>query len=373
MATISKTSEGTWRVQVRMKGWPPIGRTFRTKRDAEDWGRRTEDEMVRGVFIQRAPSERMTVSSAIERYLAEVSPHKRPTTHQTELLRAKFLDAYFGAYSLAAVTPDLVGKYRDGRLAGSLKLGGKGAPLSASSVRIELALLSHIFTTAMREWNIGLSFNPVKSTRKPTPAPGRNRRLNPEEERRLLAAADAHSNPMLGWIVRIGLETGMRSSEITTLRIRQVDLDGASVHIEETKNTVPRYVPLSIEAKRVFKMALSHATRPKGSDLIFFGEPGRDGKRRPYVFNPAWAIVKRKADVGDLHFHDLRHEAVSRWVEMDFSDQKVAAMSGHLSMQMMKRYTHLRTKDLATELNERKKQLALRSASPSKPDDPPTS
>jgi hypothetical protein len=77
MATLVKTPSGTWKAVIRKVGFPTATKTFRTKRDAEDWSRRTEDEMVRGVYIQRAPAERMTVADALKRYLAEVSPTKR--------------------------------------------------------------------------------------------------------------------------------------------------------------------------------------------------------------------------------------------------------------------------------------------------------
>jgi hypothetical protein len=60
MATIVKTPAGTWKAVIRKTGWPTNAKTFRTKRDAEDWSRRTEDEMVRGVYIQRSGSERLT-------------------------------------------------------------------------------------------------------------------------------------------------------------------------------------------------------------------------------------------------------------------------------------------------------------------------
>lgn len=65
MATIVKTPSGTWKALIRKTGWPATAKTFRTKRDAEDWARRTEDEMVRGMYIQRAPAERMTVEAAL--------------------------------------------------------------------------------------------------------------------------------------------------------------------------------------------------------------------------------------------------------------------------------------------------------------------
>jgi hypothetical protein len=84
---------------------------------------------------------------------------------------------------------------------------------------------------------------------------------------------------------------------------------------------------------------------------VFFGEPGRDGKRRPYQFAKIWSGIKETIGIADLHFHDLRHEAVSRLVEGGLSDQKVAMISGHQSMQMLRRYTHLRAEELVATLD----------------------
>ena len=60
----------------------------------------------------------------------------------------------------------------------------------------------------------------------------------------------------------------------------------------------------------------------------------------------------KRANIENFHFHDLRHEAVSRFVEIGLSDQEVAAISGHKSMQMLRRYTHLRTEDLVEKLDQ---------------------
>lgn len=352
MATIVKTPSGTWKAVIRKTGWPTTSKTFRTKRDAEDWARRTEDEMVRGLFVQRAPSERLTLETAMRRYLAEVTPTKRPQTQSSEMRRSVPVIKFFGKYSLAAITPDLIAQYRDTRLAGEDRMkNGQPQPRAANTVRLELALLGHMFTIAVKEWGIGLTYNPVLNIRRPAPGPGRNRRLTPDEETRLLAAVDQHSNPMLGWIVRIAIETGMRSSEITTLRRSQVALDRRIVRLIETKNTQPRTVPLSLAATEYFRQALSNPIRPIDTDLIFFGEPGRDSKRRPYQFTVVWMRLKKELGIDDLRFHDLRHEAISRFVEAGLSDQKVAAISGHKSMQMLRRYTHLRAEDIVCELD----------------------
>ncbi len=112
-----------------------MAKTFRTKRDAEDWSRRTEDEMVRGVYIQRSGSERMTLEAAIKRYLSDITPTKKLIEH-------------LGKYSLAALSADIIAGYRDKRL-NELSRGGT---ISNNTVRLELTLLSHLYTVALQEW-----------------------------------------------------------------------------------------------------------------------------------------------------------------------------------------------------------------------------
>lgn len=231
MATLVTTDSGTWKAVIRKAGWPTTAKTFRTKRDAEDWSRRSEDEMVRGAYIQRATADRMTVEVALKRYLAEVVPTKRGHLPTCACKARKHL----GKYSLAALTPELIAKFRDMRLAGEDRLSstGKPQPRANNTVRLDLALLGHLYTVAIKEWGVGLPANPVMNIRRPAPGPGRNRRMTSEEESNILAAVDAHSNPMLGWIVRIALETGMRTSEIVTLRRAQVEVDRRIIRLLE--------------------------------------------------------------------------------------------------------------------------------------------
>jgi len=303
------------------------------------------------MYIHRASAERMTVEAALKRYLTEVTPTKHASTQVGEQKQAQVLVRHLGKYSLAALNAETVAQFRDTRLARDVDETGKVIPRSNNTVRLELALLSHLFTVAIKEWGIGLPFNPVSNIRRPAPGSGRNRRLNQEEQNRLLLAIDKHSNPMFGWIVRIAIETGMRLSEIITLRIRQVDIDRRVVRLDHTKNSSPRTVPLTSEATRLFAEALANPLQPAETQLVFFGEPGRDGIRRPYLFDTAWTDAKISAGLEDFRFHDLRHEAVSRFVEAGLSDQEVSAISGHKSMQMLKRYTHLRAEDLVQKLD----------------------
>ncbi|MCZ2156514.1 MAG: site-specific integrase [Bryobacterales bacterium] len=342
MATITRTPSKTWKALIRKQGWPTTIKTFRTKRDAADWARRTEDEMVRGIYIDRGPSVRLTLEAAFKRYLAEVSPTKSPGTPKRERIRAKPLIDDLGDYSLGAINSERIATYRDDRLA-----AGK----SKNTVRLELALLSHLYTVAIREWRLGL-VNPVAIVRKPPADPGRNRRLLPDEETALLKVCDKVSNPMLGWIVRLAIHTGMRAGEIQTLRCDRINIERRVIRLDSTKNGSARTVPLTQAAAEVAQAALANSSRPKDTELVFWGEPGQDGERRPYEFNPSWRRALDKAGIKGLRFHDLRHEAVSRLIEAGLGDQEVAAISGHKSMQMLKRYTHLRAEDLVERLDQ---------------------
>jgi len=138
VATITKNASSNWKAFVRKSGWPAAIKTFRTKRDAEDWARRVEDEMVRGVYIDRTPSERATLRTALMRYLAEVSPTKDIGAAEREESTAKPILDTLGSYSLAAITPPLIADYRDRRMATSSPKTGR--LLSAGAVSLELAL-----------------------------------------------------------------------------------------------------------------------------------------------------------------------------------------------------------------------------------------
>ncbi|RYD77342.1 MAG: hypothetical protein EOP84_15645, partial [Verrucomicrobiaceae bacterium] len=133
---------------------------------------------------------------------------------------------------------------------------------SNNTVRLELALLGHLYSTAIKEWGLGLTFNPVASVRKPKPGKGRERRFVGDEEDRLLGAINAHSNPMLGWIARIAVETSMRKSEIAELTLSQVDLIKRVVHLPDTKNNDFRTVPLNKRATDAMQSAVLNVKLP---------------------------------------------------------------------------------------------------------------
>ena len=123
MPTIVKTPSGTWKALVRKTGFPTTIKTFRLKKDAEDWARRAEDEMVRGMFVRRAPAEKLTCAKAIERYLAEVSTTKRPGTQSREVKRVAPPIAFFGRYPTAGCHANRAAGPGSGPTPTTLKMG----------------------------------------------------------------------------------------------------------------------------------------------------------------------------------------------------------------------------------------------------------
>lgn len=156
---------------------------------------------------------------------------------------------------------------------------------------------------------------------------------------------------MLGWMIRMALATAMRVGEIQRLRHSDVDPKRRTALLRDTKNNQGRTVPLSAGAVAVLREALGNPIRPIGCNLIFFGEPGRDGNRRGFEYGPSWRQAKKDEVITNLRFHDLGHEAVSRLVQLSLSDREVAAISGYKSMQMLRRYTYLRGEDLVMRLD----------------------
>ncbi|MDA8206124.1 MAG: site-specific integrase, partial [Thermaerobacter sp.] len=107
--------------------------------------------------------------------------------------------------------------------------------------------------------------------------------------------------------------------------------------IPETKTGTPRRIPLSTTALAVLDGL------PRRLDGRVFGVHTGSISR-------AFAEVCKAANIEGLTFHDLRHEATSRLFERGLNPMQVAAITGHKTLQMLKRYTHLRAEDLVVML-----------------------
>jgi integrase len=316
-----------WQVKIRRKGFPPVSKTFVRRADAERYARQAEADMDKGVFVSLDEAHAVTLHDLIERFRREVAPKYRGR-HVSSIL--SMLDARLGRLSPAALTATRVAAYRDARLADGL---------SGDSVRKELNMLSKLLKTAMREWGIALPANPVAVVSKPPPSKARDRRLEGDEEARLLASLDQCRNRYMRPLAQFAIETAMRQGEILKLRWRDVDFKRRVAMLCDTKNGEDRAVPLSSRAVQI----LQSLPRDLHDERVF---PVSQS-----LVVQAWGHAVKRAGIENLRFHDLRHEALSRLAERgNLSVLELAAVSGHKTLQMLKRYTHLRAEDLARKL-----------------------
>jgi integrase len=144
--------------------------------------------------------------------------------------------------------------------------------------------------------------NPVKLIRKPKLPPGRDRRLAPGEEPKLLLAC----HPALLPIVKLAIETAMRRSELVGLQWQDVNLGKRIAHLRDTKNGTARSVPLSAVAVGVLCSQAAPQSPPSGTLKVW------SGVDEVWVTRAFTAAARRAGCVG-LRFHDLRHEATSRY------------------------------------------------------------
>lgn len=323
MASITKR-DGKWQARVRRRGFPEQTERFATKAAAERWAREIEGRIDDGSFAPGArEAGRITLGEALQRYLNEVTKKKK--SHRPELLKIEAIRRHeiaqrtfgsLGSHDFASFRDEL--EERD---------------LASDTVRLYLAPLSHLYTVARKEWGYSGLRNPLEDVARPSPGPGRDRRLHEGELDRLLLAEGAPR--WLPAVITLAIETAMRRSEIASLT--DGCIRGNVARLALTKNGTARDVPLSSDA-----LAAIASLRALGGGSLRMPEAG--------AMTRAFAAACDAAKIEDLRLHDLRHEATSRLFERGLSIAEVAAVTGHKTWAMLRRYTHPKASVIAEKL-----------------------
>ena len=323
MATFRKRS-GAWQVRLQRKGFPEVTKTFTTRSEATAWARVIESEMDRGVFVNRAAAETTTFSELLTRYLNEITPHKKYSSIESYRIKA-WLRCPLAKRFMSTLRSSDFASWRDVRIKDGM---------SPNTLKLEFAIISHLYFIARAEWGFESLENPIRYLRMPKLPNGRSRRVSDEEVELLIQ----HSGSLdLSPILKLAIETGMRRGEIASLTWKTVDLNKRILELKDTKNGDNRFVPLS-------SIAMSILTSiPRRIDGRLFG-------MTPHAITYAFIRACKRAALKDLHFHDLRHEAVTRLFEKGLNVMEVGSVSGHKTLQMLQRYTHLRVENLLERL-----------------------
>lgn len=327
MATITNR-DGRWQAKVRRRGYPTKSRTFMRRADAEGWARKIEREMDAGAWRDTDEAERTTLAEGLIRWQDEVLPDLAPSTQVADRNRIRQLIRY----PIARIA---LARLRSADLAEFIK-ERRAENAGPNTIRLDLSQISRVFGTARESWGMDGLQNPVGALgrSKPRIPRGRERRLRPGEEDRLMAAAD----PLFRPIIQFALATCARRGEIADLAWDNVTLTRRTMRLIDTKNRTDRTVPLSGPAREILE------TVPRMIDGRVFGMADDQ-------ITKTMTRVRKAAGIEDLRFHDLRHEAISRLFERTrLTERQIAQISGHKTAQMLWRYAHLRADDLVEAL-----------------------
>jgi len=321
LASIMKRN-GRYTARVRRQGTPVQTKTFDLTSDARRWAAETERQIDLGHLI----TNDCTVGQLLERYGREVTPTKRGF-YVEKYIVSRLRRTWLSDIWLSKLNSGHLARYRDERL----------KEVGASACNRDLSIISHAIRIAMSEWGFNLPGNPATNLRKPSQSKGRTRRLEGDEEHRLLMACRASDNLYLAPLVTLAVETAMRRGELLGLHWDDVYLDQGYVHLPTTKNGTSRDVPLSPTARQTIE-ALPRAI----SGVVI--------PVHPEALKGLWHRAIRRADITGLRFHDLRHEATTRFFEKGLNVMEVASITGHKDLRMLQRYVQLRPTDLALKL-----------------------
>lgn len=327
MATFQERS-GAIRVLIRKRGFPVITKTFDNKAQAKQWAVDTEARMNAGLYKDTREAENMTVGEALDRYEREESIEKKG--YRQEANRIKLFKRYpIVKYSLLTLTVEGVSKYVQQR---------KAEGMSSSTITKELAIISHLYTVAKAKWGMSFLENPVIRGVRPKASKGRDRRLEEGELEKLLKFSKTDT---MRTIITLAVETAMRRAEIVGIRLKDINFKERIVTLHNTKNGETRRVPLSREALSTLNAHIkAHAVTDKVFDIT-----------ENHVTHLFIGICKR-AKINNLKFHDLRHEATSRFFERGLTEMEVASITGHKTNAMLRRYTHLGQKYIVEKLDK---------------------
>lgn len=331
---------GKWQVQVRRHGHSTRAKSFQSKTDAQRWARQIEAELDRTLIPNDVRSlNTITVAQLLTRYRDTVTNEKRGIVPERKRIEV-FLRQRWSTLSLAKLDASILSRYRDTRL----------KQVQPGTVIRELGLLSSIFETARRDWGYTAFQNPLAELRKPRAPDGRERRLKPGELQALTKASSTVAGSWLLHGFQLAIETGLRRGELLSIRWQDVNFDSAVLYVPFTKTDKARTIPLTDRAVEILRERKSASA----SDAEYAFPVSAN------AFRLAWERCKRRAEragchgIKELRFHDLRHEAVSRFFERGLNTAEVASISGHKDLRMLFRYTHLKPEDLVTKLRNSK-------------------
>jgi integrase len=332
MASIKQLPSGFWRVQVRRKGLY-ASKTFRIKSEAQRWANSQEDRIDRGEGVSKRDRPTETLGDLIELHLADMADVGRAARRSKEYTLNRLKET-LGNIRTSALTRESI-----------VEFGRRRAKAGAGpvTVAVDISYLGTVLRHASAVYGYQVPTEQLRLGRAALVHLGLIATSNERNRRPTQAELDR----IMSRIIKFAIATTMRQEEITRVLWEDLNADASTIVIRQRKHprqkkandqSIPLVSDTGYDAMAL--LAEQAAMRGRKEGVIFPYNPRSIGH--------AFRRVCRDLQIHDLHFHDLRHEGVSRLFEADWDIPQVATVSGHRDWKMLQRYTHLRPSFIAS-------------------------
>ena len=320
MASITKR-KGRYQVQVRRVGHPSRAKSFHYLADAKKWAIQIERDFELEPQFASAVSKQFSFFELANRFDQVVIDGLKSVSRERSRLR--LMKDRLGDVPVSEIDAEYLAAYRDSRT----------DLVSSQTIKHEVNMIRRVLRFGIQECGLRLAHG-VPSIRLAKLPRGRSRRLHEGEYESLMENLAAEMRD----VVDLALETGMRRSELLTIRAEDVSIENRVIRVISPKNGVDRSIPMS-------ERSLCLINARVGCSRLF--------NLTADTVTKAFSKACKKAEISDLRFHDLRHEAISRLFELGLSVPQVASISGHSDYRMLARYVHLHPFELPEHKNDR--------------------
>lgn len=362
----------SWEARVNIAGHPSLSKSFERRAEAKAWATAKEAQIRTGGTVS-LKAEKVLVREALEAYLAHNSKAVDGSTktvstltntkryavesvihhlgdHAVGKLNHKMLNRFLKLLQETPIPPPAtkvkMHKLYKGDQVRTYSPGSARKLFYALKTAVEWHALEHDYMGQIADLFKGVDVPPAWST-------PRERRLQGDEEQRLMDACLGMYKDPRGWQLLIGLalETAMRAGELLGMQWMEVNTDPSHRFIvipkEREKTRKGRQVPLSAKAIEIIEELRKRGETPEQRVFSTFPDSS-------VILGRGFKRITTRAKCEDLRFHDLRHEATSRFFETtNMQTMEIAAITGHTQMDTLQRYANLRPRVLANKLDAR--------------------
>jgi integrase len=320
MATFRKRNN-KWQARIQLNSGPTQARTFLRLTEAKRWARQLETAYQHGLFSTQPES--ITLNKAFQRYLKDVNVHKKRPKIEGYRIQA-WMNSTLSEQFLEHIKTYHLASWRDEKIRQGFQ---------PNTIRLHLAVLSHLYTIAKSDWGYEELINPVTNLSRPKLPKGRDSRLSDENIDSLIANTNSSVLPCM---IKLALYSGMRRSELIKLRWSDIYFKERYIHLRDTKNGEERFIPMTEKIKNLLE-----ELKIIDNTVFHISE---------HAVTVAFSRAVKRSGLTNISFHTLRHEAITRFFEMGLTIPEVASISGHKSWSMLRRYTHMRYKEVAKKI-----------------------